>query len=321
MKSKPAPTLLSSPSTKALSPSHLSRRASNAILVLLAGGALNCLSLYNHFMSITVAVTNYNAQDHLVRLLPELRLQGFDRILVLDDASTDGSVKWLQKQTDIELIAGSKNLGPTGNRNRILGTNINDIVVFIDVDMELRGQNLASALKGVFNKYPDAAVAGPLILGQTDEPMWYNWGYELNPKLDGLTDALSQIALAHWHNPEVMATVRAAASGKVGHFEPVKSRQVDWVVEQIFAVRMDIFRELGGFDPKFRMFHEGPDYCRRARQAGHTIRFTTSITAKHLDLHSGNDKQRDKDMLASTKYYYRKHFGLTEASFNKLFGS
>lgn len=67
------------------------------------------------------------------------------------------------------------------------------------------------------------------------------------------------------------------------------------------------------------MFHEGPDYCLRARQAGHTIRFTANITAKHLDLHSGNNKERTATLRASTKYYYQKHYGLSNAIIERFF--
>lgn len=71
-------------------------------------------------MPITVAITNFNARSHLQRLLPQLRRHGFTDIVVLDDASTDDSQAWLKHQSDIRLVLGRTNLGPTGNRNRLL---------------------------------------------------------------------------------------------------------------------------------------------------------------------------------------------------------
>lgn len=270
-------------------------------------------------MKITVAIPSYNGLEQLQRLLPTLAAQGFSQIVVLDDASTDGTAEWVRQQPGIELIAGETNLGPTGNRNRMLGRVTGDITVFLDADMELLSDNAAAAVSAVFEAHPTAAVMAPLILSQTDEPMWYNWGYEFSPQHDGFTAALNAVALAHWGNAEVTATVRQLAAGQVGHFESVEPREVEWVVEQCFAVRTRVFAELGGFDEAFRMFHEGPDYCKRARAAGHTVRFEPAIRAKHLDMRTGTTEQRTADMRASTKYWYQKHYQVPDAVIERFF--
>jgi GT2 family glycosyltransferase len=270
-------------------------------------------------MNITVAITNYNAKNHLERILPQVRAQGFDDIVVLDDASTDGSVPYLEQHGCIRLVGGETNLGPTGNKNRILGVDTAEFILFLDVDMELRGSNVAETLEKEFAGNPQAAVIGALILSGVDEPMWFNWGYDFNPYRSGAANALMQMVHAHGADPGVMETVRRIAAGKVAVFEPTESRNVDWVSGAFFAVRTPVFRELGGFDPNFRMFYEEPDYCRRVRQAGHTVRFTTAITVKHLDLRSGSEQQRASDNSASSRYYFRKHYGLSSQQLAQLF--
>jgi GT2 family glycosyltransferase len=263
-------------------------------------------------MSITVAILNFNGRAELARLLPQVRAHGFRHIVVLDDASTDGSVKWLAAQSDVTTIAGQENLGPPGNRNRLLDVPTEDIILFLDNDIQLLGTGNAEAVAQEFKRYPDAAVIGPLIYSNSDEPMWYNWGHDFRPYRWGLAEALNRMAIAHWDNPEVMATIREIAQGAVSNFETVEDREVDWVVEMFFAVRADVFRRLNGFDQNFRMFHGGPDFCLRARNAGFKVRFTTSFTAKHLDQRTGTTHARMRDNFASTSYYFQKHFGLTQ---------
>jgi GT2 family glycosyltransferase len=272
-------------------------------------------------MSITVAISNFNAKNYLIPLIPQLKEQGFSDIVVLDDASADGSSEWLLEQKDIRAIIGESNLGPTGNRNRILSYQSAAIILFIDADMAIKSSDTAITIERVFQKNPKTAVIGSLILGHTDEPMWHNWGYDIRPKTDAYAEVLNEIALAHWHEPGIMAAVRQAATHRVGHLEPVASRTVDWISEAFFAVRSSVFTKLGGFDTNFRMFHEGPDFCLRARNAGFTVRFEPNIILKHLDQHSGSDKQRAADREASTRYYYKKHFGMSDDTFTKLFTS
>jgi GT2 family glycosyltransferase len=263
-------------------------------------------------MSVTVAILNFNGKDELVRLLPQVRAHGFGSNVVLDDGSTDGSVDWLATQDDVITIAGQENLGPPRNRNRLLSLPTEDIILFLDNDIELLGSDNAADVVAEFARFPNAAVVGPLIFSTADEPMWYNWGHDFRPYAWGLAEALNRMALAHWENPEVMATIREIAKGAVSNFEEPRDRPVDWVVEMFFAVRADVFRELNGFDQNFRMFHSGPDFCLRARRAGYQVRLTTRFTAKHLDQRTGTDETRMRDNLASTVYYFRKHYGLSE---------
>lgn len=271
-------------------------------------------------MSVTAAIPSYNARNYLDQLIPQLAHQGFDRAYLLDDASTDGTAEWLRDDERVELISGDSNLGPTANRNRVLGRPAGDVIVFIDADMEFRNSGIAAMIERYFAAHPRMAVMGALILSHTEEPMWWNCGYDRGLRDDGFAEALNRIALAHWSNPEVMATVRELARGRVAHFEEVTDREVDWVVEQFFAVRTQVFCKLGGFDPGFRMFHEGPDYCRRARAAGYTIRFNPEIRMKHLDMRSATTSQRQAWLRASTLRWYQKHYGLSVDSAARLLG-
>jgi N-acetylglucosaminyl-diphospho-decaprenol L-rhamnosyltransferase len=263
-------------------------------------------------MPITAAIVNYNGQEYLSRLLPQVRAHGFHHIIVLDDASTDGSIEWLAAQSDITTVAGKENLGPVGNRNRILDFPTEEIILFLDNDVELLGADSAALLEAEFDRYPEAAVVGPLMVNHSDEPIWYNWGYQCGPYRLGVQAALNRIAQAHGRDPEVMTTVRKLAKGVVGHFELVESREVDWVAESFFGVRGSVFRALGGFDPAFHWYNEGPDYCLRARQAGYAIRFTTNLMARHLDQQSGTPEGRFADSIASSRHFYQKHYGITD---------
>lgn len=270
-------------------------------------------------MEVNVAIPNFNGKPYLKKLIPKLLTQGFDHIYVLDDASTDGSYKWLKVQPDINTIKGNENLGPAGNRNRILPLLKDGVILFLDADMELISDDIANKVKQHFTTFPNMAVLGALIYSDKDEPMWYNWGYESSPKQDGVAQALNTIALKHFHNESVMETIREAAKGWVGHFEPIEDKEVDWVVEQFFAVRADIFQKMQGFDVNFRRFHEGPDYCKRVKTVGYEVHFVTDIELKHLDMNSGNGTERTQELRNSTRYWYKKHYNVPDEIIERFF--
>jgi GT2 family glycosyltransferase len=262
-------------------------------------------------MRITLAIPNYNGLIYLKKLVPKVLEEDFDDIFVLDDYSQDKSVEFLSKNfPSVKVVRGRKNLGPTANRNRIMQQDFGDILVFLDVDMELLTEGVVPKIKALFKKYPKAAVFGGLILSKTSKPMWFNRGYDHHPLRGAKSEVWHAFATAFRDNPKVMEYVKEGARGFTFDFEEPKDGKVDWVAEGLFMVRSKVFGSLGGFDEKFKMFQEGPDFCKRARNAGFDVRFTTKIKVKHLEAKSVPESKRKKYFLRSMIYWYRKHYGV-----------
>ncbi len=56
-------------------------------------------------------------------------------------------------------------------------------------------------------------------------------------------------------------------------------RDVDWVAGACFLLRRDLYKELGGFDPRFFLFFEDTDLCRRCWNAGKRVVYYPSARA------------------------------------------
>jgi N-acetylglucosaminyl-diphospho-decaprenol L-rhamnosyltransferase len=63
--------------------------------------------------------------------------------------------------------------------------------------------------------------------------------------------------------------------------DPHVSRDVDWVVGACFAMRKSLYKELGGFDPRFFLFFEDIDLCKRCWAKGKRVVYVPQ--AKALD--------------------------------------
>ena len=81
--------------------------------------------------------------------------------------------------------------------------------------------------------------------------------------------------------------------------------QVDWVAEGSFALMIDDFAKVGGYDVEFR-YHEGQDLAHRLREAGVKIMVTGDIVCTHLDI-DVRGKARHREIEQSAKLFYRKH--------------
>lgn len=257
-------------------------------------------------MGVTVGIPVFNGLDYLKKTVPRILEQGFQRVYVFDDASTDGVIDWGAREQGVEVVTGDTRLGAAGNRNRILECETDDIILFLDADTELLSDGVAAKIEQEFSRHHDMAVMGALIVDEQDRTIPYYCGYFQRPFLRGVSEALDYVATKHSDDSKVMETVREFSKGRIAHFEPVEYRLIDWVNEQFFAVRNDVFRKLGGFDRNYKYYHEGPDFCLRAKALGYSTRTNPALRARHLDMRS--------DRLATpkeaTEYWYRKHYDI-----------
>jgi glycosyltransferase involved in cell wall biosynthesis len=99
---------------------------------------------------ISVVLATYNRAAQLPRAIASVLAQDGPRfeLIVVDDASTDGTRAYLKTLTDprVRVIAAPHNLGPAGARNLGLEAARADIVAFLDSDDAYRAGRLALPL-------------------------------------------------------------------------------------------------------------------------------------------------------------------------------
>lgn len=113
--------------------------------------------------SVTIAITNYNYGSYLTAALDSVRAQTrpADRVIVIDDASTDPISKAILPRLDaeIELIRNPQNLGVVQTRNIVISRLVTTHVIFLDADDELLPNFVARVLAAY-----EAATIPPAIV-------------------------------------------------------------------------------------------------------------------------------------------------------------
>ena len=92
-----------------------------------------------------------------------------------------------------------------------------------------------------------------------------------------------------------------------------------WVCGAILMIRTDLMRRLGGFDPRFFLYWEEVDLCRRAEQAGYENWVLGGAVASHVVGASSSGGTRFGTAVArhyyqSRYYYMAKHHGWLAAT-------
>lgn len=269
-------------------------------------------------MKITVAIPHYNSLDTLWRLIEQLREDSIDQIIVLDDSSKLPPTKLEAEFPSVQFHFGSDNLGAGGNRNRILKLVDEGIVWFIDADMEIVSTDNADRLRSIFKKELNQVVGG-MIYSKEGQEMQWNYGHEMHPVHDARFEELA----ASIRGGDESAWRRLQQYGWDYHWLQPSSqqpavRQVDWVAEGSFAVPIDLFKAVGGYDVNFR-YHEGQDLARRIRDTGAKVIFHPEMITRHLEMNV-RGKTRDDEIKSSQYLFFKKHWNMAREVYDQLYG-
>jgi glycosyltransferase involved in cell wall biosynthesis len=133
--------------TPGKSPPPASQRAiiSDTVTMIAKPRCTVILPTFNRIATLPRAVASVLAQD----------MADFE-LLVVDDASTDGTDRWLAQQSDarIRVLRSDRNVGPSQARNLGLGAARADVTAFLDSDDEYLSRRLSVPLK-TFAAEPD----------------------------------------------------------------------------------------------------------------------------------------------------------------------
>ncbi|HEY4160626.1 MAG TPA: glycosyltransferase [Candidatus Saccharimonadales bacterium] len=239
--------------------------------------------------SVAAVITNYNMAASLGKLLPEILEQDYDGgIYVMDDASTDKSREVAHKfeklDDRVKLIAGEKNLGPGGNRNRVLGLDLgNTVMHFVDTDLELDSADNPGTARTIFADKTIGCVGGLIRM----LPGGRQWAFNYGPRYSvySLIAGAKQIKLNRLLDSPVEAqeyrdrNVRWLKESPDLLADP-EARDVYWVSEANMLMPYNVFADLKGFDKRLR-YHEIQDLAIRLHTKNYHVRFDPSISVIH----------------------------------------
>ena len=113
----------------------------------------------------TIVFTTHNRRDLLRQAIVAAQNQSVQvRILVMDDASTDGTSEMMASEfSDIEYYRSSQNLGPCYHRNKAMELAKTEIVFGLDDDSILQSPHTVEQILQEFDDKCIGAVAIPYI--------------------------------------------------------------------------------------------------------------------------------------------------------------
>lgn len=255
---------------------------------------------------LSVVIVTYQSRATIARALDPLAqaaADGWLECIVVDNRSADGTADFVSASWPwVRLVRSEENLGFGKGCNRGFSIARSDYVLFLNPDASIEVKDLEILLR-TLEKEDRACIAAPATA--VGNGAFQMAGMLLTPR--GL----------------LMSSFNGGVR-TFPHRKPVKpgeqSFATNWVCGAIMLFRSNVFRELGGFDPRYFLYFEETDLCLRATRAGYQILGVGEAVAEHVCGSSARASGAELEAgciaehyYTSRFYYLRKNFGLPRA--------
>jgi GT2 family glycosyltransferase len=222
-----------------------------------------------------VVIVNWNTGDCLHNCLSSLSVAGagisVGRSVVVDNASSDGSIEHLPDLPHLVVVRNSQNVGFAAACNQGARLGSAPYVLFLNPDTLLLPDTLRSVL--AFMESPDGTpygICGGSVLQADGTPGLSASRFPTLANVVMSTPRLERL-VPSWVPPRHMAANELAAS-----------QPVDQVIGAFFVVRRSLFDRLEGFDERYFLYYEEVDFCYRAASVGASTYLLSDAKLYHI---------------------------------------
>lgn len=251
---------------------------------------------------LSIVIVNYNTRELL-----RARLNAIPwRIIVIDNASTDGTAEMVKKEfPNVDLIKNQRNVGFAKANNQGIKKAKSKYILLLNSDCQASPAVITETLQHLENHPDVGSLTCKLVLsdGSMDPAChrgfpspWASFTYFL-----GLE--------------KLFPSSRLFGQYHQGYKPMGEIHDVDCISGAFFFVRREVIEQVGLLDEAFFMYGEDIDWCFRIRQAGWRIQFYPSVSAIHKKHQSGfahvdevTRENTKKHFYDAMRLFYDKHY-------------
>lgn len=260
---------------------------------------------------LSIIIPSYNTLEYTKQTIKSVlkHTKGIEyEILAIDNVSTDGSVKMLQKLSaknkELVTMFNKKNRGFAGANNDGIKKAKGNYLLFLNSDTKL-SKNIFIPMVEWIKDNKDVGVLGCKLLN-TDGTTQASGGYF--PTL---------LSVFSWMTIQDLPLVDKL----IKPFHPHKSKSffaqdsfyekqhdLDWVTGACMLVKKEALNKVGKFDEKYIMYTEETDLCYRIKEKGWRVVYSPNWSITHLGGASSSAEFPILREFEGVKRFYRKFY-------------
>jgi GT2 family glycosyltransferase len=260
---------------------------------------------------VDVIIVNWNCGSQLRECLHSIAAMDqdekslIDRVIVIDNGSTDGSAEELEDiHLPLSVITNSTNLGFAAACNQGARASKASFLLLLNPDTRLSAGALKEPTKALSSaENQSVGIVGVQLIDKEGQIARTCARFPTPAMIAGRIVGLHRLAPGRWRSAEMT------------EWDHRTSREVDHVMGAFFLVKRSLFERLGGMDERFFVYLEDLDFSLRATRLG----FKTLFLADTRVFHRGggsSEQVKAKRLyyaLSSRILYGFKHFASPKA--------
>lgn len=265
-------------------------------------------------IDVSVIIVNYNTCDLLRECLNSVvRASTPKEIIVIDNASTDGSVQMVKTEfPDVLLIMNDKNERFAKPNNMAMKIAKGRYYFLLNSDATIL-PNTLDVLLNYMETHSEVGVCAPQLI--------YPDG-SIQPSCRGFitlwTHFCDMLVL-----DRIFPNSKIFAKSEMTYFDHRSIKEVDHIMAAAILIRREAIMDAGMFDEKLSINYNDLDLSYRIRQKGWKIVFFPETQVIHH--HSKTTKMMNQqfelfsELYSNVFYYFKKHYGKYSVVIYKLF--
>ncbi|HWA96037.1 MAG TPA: glycosyltransferase family 2 protein [Terracidiphilus sp.] len=225
-------------------------------------------------MDVSIVIVNWNSAEYTRQCIASIRENTkatSHEIIVVDNASTDDSLVYLETIEGIQLIRSQQNIGFARANNVGVEASSGNILLFLNPDTELAGPAIDKMFEAL--QMSDCAALGCKLLN-TDRTLQTSCIQPFPTIWNQITD-IEKLKLMF---PHVRMWGIAPLFTEVREY-PVP---VEALSGACIMIRSEVFQQVGQFSTDYFMYAEDIDLCYKIQQSGKKVGYIPDATIIHF---------------------------------------
>lgn len=227
-----------------------------------------------------VIIVSHNAKQYLVKCIESLKLVKPKKIIVVDSASTDGTLQYLiECPPEIQVLLEKENLGYSKSCNKGIALSTSPIIGLLNGDTAFI-EDIAPMIE-FLEKNENVGCIGPKQVDSEGKIRYAGTFFE-----KGRMKTLHGSYHRGWEEED---------DGK----KYTDIRDVHYVSGSALFIRKNIYTTFGGFDNRLPLYFEDVLLCFRLQKAGLRTVYFGKTKMKHEWMKSNNKRERHNRLWKS----------------------
>lgn len=265
-------------------------------------------------INLSIVIVSFNSKDFLVNCLDSLLKSDFDiEIIVVDNASKDGTQKVMERYPTIKFIENKQNLGFSKANNIGIKKISGKYILFLNPDTIVRKDTLKT-LVPFMEKTNDAGIVTCKVVlpnGELDDSCHRGMPTPWN-------------AFCYFLGLEKLFPHSKIFSGyHMGWMDYSKTHEINACAGSFMLVRREAGDQVGWWDEDFFFYGEDLDFCLKTKEKGWKVYYYPGVLTTHYKGVSSGIKKISKEIttadletkkiatehrFSAMKILYRKHY-------------